>query len=117
MAKERKTFDVYLKDGATHQSRLYAGFYFVVQGERHRFVVVDNAHGIGQNVTHAASGMKVCALGVGANYLRGYAKLNETAYVERAKMSLQELIDRVGEAKVRTVLAAAPDLKKEVAKP
>lgn len=90
---------------------MLASFTRDIQGEVHAFAVTPNTQGAGHVLTHVASGMKVCALGVGATYLPGYAKLKAADYKAKGEMALDELIARVGVAKVRTVLAAAPELQ------
>lgn len=82
-----------------------ANFAYEIGGQTFRFWVTQDLDQLGKVVTHAKSGFKVCKLAIGASYLPAYAKLNSDE--ARAKMSLDALIDRVGAAKVRSVIAAA----------
>lgn len=82
-----------------------AAFKYEIDGQTFQFWVTQDLDQLGKVVTHAKSGCKVCKLAIGASYLPAYAKLNSDE--ARAKMSLEALIDRVGAAKVRSVISAA----------
>lgn len=88
----------------------FARFTREIQGEAYEFAVTPEMHGTGQCLTHVTSGRKVCALGVPAAFLPAYAKLKTAAYRARGELSLDALIAKHGEARVRSVIASAPDL-------
>lgn len=88
----------------------FARFTRELQGEVYEFAVTRETSGIGQCLTHVASGKKVCSLGVPASFLPAYAKLASAQYRARGELSLDALIAKHGEARVRSVIASAPDL-------
>lgn len=110
MKPDRKCW-IFLKGAAPVQVPEFARFKATIQGETHVFAVTQDPAGIGQCLTHVRSGMRVRALGVGAAFLSTYSKLRPTSYRERGRLSLDHLIAEKGEALVRSVIAAAPDLK------
>ena len=108
MAKKLKTFEVNLKDGGTKRVTQYARFKFAIQGEVYNFVVIEDlANPLFQNVTHVESRMRVTPLAVGAAYLPGLTSTKQAGYVARGELALEQLIAKHGEARIRTVLAAA----------
>jgi len=111
MATETKTCLVRIKGGKPARVKQFARFKRTIQGDEHVFAVTAQPDGIGQCLTHVRSGMRVCALGVGASYLPAYAGLKSASYRARGEMSLDNLIADRGEAVVRSVLASAPDLQ------
>lgn len=88
----------------------FARFTRELQGEVYEFAVTRETYGVGQCLTHVASGRKVCALGVSARFRCEYAKLATAAYRARGELSLDALIAKHGEARIRSVIASAPDL-------
>lgn len=100
-----RTLTVTLKDGTKETVELFCKFCHKIDGQLFEFAVTKEVNGLHKVVTHVASGLKVCALSVGAAYLPAYRHLGTD--VARAQVSLQQLIDRVGEARVRSVISAA----------
>jgi hypothetical protein len=88
----------------------FARFTRALQGEVYEFAVTREASGVGQCLTHVGSGRKVCALGVPAAFLPAYAKLKTASYRARGELSLDALIAKHGEARIRSVIASVPDL-------
>lgn len=97
-----KTFLVADKNGQkTLEAEQLATFAHYIQQVQFRFVVTKLPRANEIVLTHRDSGARVCAI--------PYNSLIAAAgdHVVAAKGELQKLIERVGEARVRSVLAAA----------
>lgn len=105
---EPKKVTVPDKDGKPHTVECFATFDYEIDGRTFRFNVTRALDGLCKVVTHAKSGAKACNVGVGAAYLPAYAKLSSDE--ARAKLALDELIERHGADRVRCVIATAEDL-------
>lgn len=89
----------------------FGKFSQVIDGRRFNFVVTESSQQtFGRSLTHVESGMKVCEVTAAVMYLSSYRKAPSD--VERAKVSLQQLIDRVGADRVRCVISQADPLPK-----
>lgn len=95
-----KTFMVKGADGKPIEARQLATFAYYLQGEQFRFVVTELPLQL-PGVTHRASGSRVCLL----TPLEIQAARGD--YADAGKRALKKVIDRAGEARVRSALAAA----------
>jgi hypothetical protein len=99
-----KTFEITGKDGTKHTVEQLGTFAFYVQGGQFRFVVTRAVH-VGSDeaatVTHRASGKRV----TGITYTTLAAARGD--YADAGKLAMTALIEKHGEARVRSVLAAA----------
>lgn len=101
---EPKTVCVSDKDGKNHTVECFGTFDYPIDGQTFRFHITREINGLSKVVTHAKSGMKACNVAVGVAYLPAFAKLhNDKA---RARLALDALVERVGAARVRSVIAA-----------
>lgn len=100
-----KTIKVSLQDGTAKTVQKFAAFDYEIGGQSFRFCVTESLDTVGKCITHEASGLKVCILGVGASYLPAFAHLGTDE--ARARLSLDQLIERHGAARVRSVISAA----------
>lgn len=96
-----KTFKITTKDGETIAIEQLATFTYYIQKEQFRFVVTREAPSMPFVVTHRASGKRVTDI----TPSQQMAALGDLAGA--AKLALGTLIDKAGEARVRSVLAAA----------
>ena len=94
-------------DNSVREVECLAAFDHVIDGATIRFYVTRD-YPADPVVTEARTGRKVCSLPVGVAYQPAYAHLG--SYENRAKDGLAELIERVGEARVRVVIQSAPSL-------
>lgn len=85
--------------------RKFAGFDYTIAGRKFRFAVTEAANTLHKEVTHAHSGMRVCALGVGAHYIMQSVRLDSDK--ARAMLALDALIREKGAERVRDVIAQA----------
>lgn len=95
-----KTFKVTGPNGAFDAEQL-ATFAHYIQGTQFRFVVTRLPGSTIADVTHRASGKKVCSI----PHISLQAAVSD--YVVAGKSELKKLIERAGEARVRSVLSAA----------
>ncbi|CAJ0901191.1 hypothetical protein R1479_04596 [Ralstonia mannitolilytica] len=95
-----KTFKVAGSDGPIEAEQL-GTFAFYIQNIQFRFVVTRLPGAPTADVTHRASGKRICAI----PFIALQAAVGD--YIVAAKGELRNLVDRVGEARVRSVLAAA----------
>lgn len=98
------TLTIRLQDGSSKTVAKLAAFDYEIGGETFRFCVTESQDTVGKCITHEQSGLKVCGLSVTAAYLPAFAHLGTD--VERAKVSLSELVARHGAARVRSVISA-----------
>lgn len=98
-----KTFTVPTVTGP-QEAIQHATFTHYLQGEQFRFVVTQ-LHGEGLTVTHRLSGRRVCEV----TYTELAACRNSAK--DAGKLALAKFIDRIGAARVRSVLAAAEGTK------
>jgi hypothetical protein len=96
-----KTFMVKSDNGAKLEAEQLATFAYYVQGVQFRFVVTRLTSGFEVALTHRESGSRVLRV----PHISINAALGD--HEVAAKAELKKLIDRVGEARVRSVLAAA----------
>jgi hypothetical protein len=101
---EEKTMLVATGEGTKIRVKLYVTFDREIAGQKFRLCVTEATDTVGKVITHKNSGLKVCRLAVGASYLPAFAHLATDR--ARADCALDELIERVGAAKVRSVMAA-----------
>lgn len=90
--------------GTVHNVPAFDEFERTIQGETFLFVITQDLSGTGFNVTHKASGARVCVI---ADAIRDVENASLSA---RAEDCMNRLIDRIGEARMRSVLSGAPDL-------
>lgn len=93
-----KTFTITLGNGQKRDVEQLATFTADVQGERFRFVVIHDAATI--SLTHRDSGKRVAKI--------EYASIQAARgdYTVAGKAALAKVIERAGDARVRSVLAA-----------
>jgi hypothetical protein len=96
-----KTFKVISKQGDTIELEQLATFAYYIQNEQFRFVVTREAPSLPLVVTHRASGKRVTDI----TPSQQMASLGDL--VGAAKLAIGALIAKAGEARVRSVLAAA----------
>jgi hypothetical protein len=96
-----KTFKVTTKQGDTIEIEQLATFAHYIQNEQFRFVVTREAPSLPLVVTHRASGKRVTDI----TPSQQMASLGDL--VGAAKLAIGALIAKAGEARVRSVLAAA----------
>ncbi len=87
-------------EGKEHNVELIRSVYYTISGKRVKFHIHSSVKMLGcYTITHAKSGMKV----------RDYPKYGHSYYgmdfAGVAKKMLEEVIDKAGEEKVKTVLA------------
>ncbi|WP_156509268.1 hypothetical protein [Ralstonia mannitolilytica] len=95
-----KTFKVAGADGPIEAEQL-GTFAYYIQNIQFRFVITKLPGMPTADVTHRVSGKRLCAI----PFTALQAAVGD--YVVAGKGELRNLIDRVGEARVRSVLAAA----------
>jgi hypothetical protein len=95
------TFKVTSKQGDTIELEQLATFAHYIQNEQFRFVVTREAPSLPLVVTHRASGKRVTDI----TPSQQMASLGDL--VGAAKLAIGALIAKAGEARVRSVLAAA----------
>jgi hypothetical protein len=100
-----KTITLRLQDGSTKTVEKFAAFNYEIGGQSFRFCVTESLDTVGKCITHEVSGLKVCPLSVGASYLPAFAHLGTDE--ARAMVALEQLIDRHGAARIRSVISAA----------
>ena len=96
-----KTFKVTSKQGDTVELEQLATFAHYIQNEQFRFVVTREAPSLPVVVTHRASGKRVTNI----THSHQMAALGDL--VGAAKLAIGDLVAKVSEARVRSVLAAA----------
>lgn len=96
-----KTFKVLDSDGKVMEVEQLATFTHDVQDENFRFVVTRRASHLPLDVTHRISGKRVTSI----SYTQQAACLND--HIGAARLALKTLCEQHGEARVRSVLAAA----------
>jgi hypothetical protein len=101
-----KNFAITLKDGSTMNVKCFARFSYEIKGQTFDFAVTNDATGLNKVLTHVGSGKRVGNLGGEGRFLGKYIKLSAEAYEAKGRMVLEALIDKVGEAKARSVIAA-----------
>lgn len=100
MTTTYRTFKIQTANGPVDAEQ-YATFTRYIQSEQFRFVVTRETPLSPFVVTHRASGKKVAEI----THTELAACLNNKE--DAGKLALSKLIDRAGEARVRSVLAAA----------
>lgn len=96
-----KTFKITNKQGDTIEIEQLATFAYYIQNRQFRFVVTRELPTLPIVVTHRASGKRVADI----THSQQMASLGDL--VGAAKLAIIALIDKVGDARVRSVLAAA----------
>lgn len=93
-------------DDGTHKSvELIAEFSRLINGHRFALAVTRAPDDLTRNVTHVASGHKVCAVAVTDEYLVAYSEAVDD--VGRANVALDELIAKYGAGRVSSVMLGA----------
>lgn len=98
-----KTFTVPTENGP-EEAIQHATFTFYIQRQQFRFVVTQ-LHGGSLTVTHRLSGKRICDV----TYTQLAACCNSAR--DAGKLALSKFIERIGEARVRSVLSAAEGLQ------
>jgi hypothetical protein len=83
-----------------HTVDSFGEFKHEIAGETFEFVITMDLSGIGHNVTHKASGMRVCTIDDG----------DRETLLQRALNCLSRLVQRSGDERVRSVIAGSRPL-------